>query len=429
MDENHRVRVLRIYHGGRIASHRARDRAIAAAGHEVVLVVPDAWPEGGSEAALTDEAFRIVELPVTRAGDVNRHQYADDVRRVLNGVRPDVLDLHAEPVSLASKQWLAAAEPDLPVLMYTAQNIDKRWPPPFHQYERRALDRVDAMYPCSRQAASVARGKGFAGPIDVLPLGYDPELFTPGEQSLDDDVLRLGLVGRMVPEKGVLDAVRLLDAVHQRRPARLSLVGEGPELVAARHLAAELGVSERLDVDPWADAKSIAALYRTLHLVLVPSSATSRWVEQFGRVIVEGQASGAVVAGYHSGTIPEVSAGAAVLAAEGDITGLRNAVLRLLDSREQYDDLRRRGFDLCRDRTWTRVGECHADLITACADGRAAAARRPVGRDAARAEFGAPSPSTFGQTRPFALPVLRDLPGISRPFGAAIDGAVRATRR
>ena len=420
------MRVLRVYHGGRIASHRARDRAIAAAGHEVVLVVPRDWPEAGSEAALTEEDFRILELPVVRPGDVNRHRYADDddVRRVLSEVRPDVVDLHAEPVSVASRQWLAAVEPGLPVLMYTAQNIDKRWPPPFHRFEHDALSKVTAMYPCSRQAASVVRGKGFSGRVEVLPLGYDPELFHPGEQSLDDDVLRLGLVGRMVPEKGVLDAVSVLAAVSARRPARLALVGDGPEVGRALSLAGRLGVADRLDVMPWVDTPTLATLYRSLHVVLVPSVATTRWVEQFGRVIVEGQASGAVVAGYHSGTIPEVSAGAGLLAAEGDVVGLCNAVSRLVASSGKYDELRRRGIELCRDRTWAQVGSRHARLIETCGDS-SSLVPAVTGRQAARREFGATAAGALGDTRPFAIPVLRDLPGLGRHLGAVLDAAGR----
>ena len=112
------------------------------------------------------------------------------------------LDIHEEPVSVAARQWLAAVPSDLPVVMYTAQNVDKRYPPPFAQYERAAHRRVAALYPCSRQAASVARGKGFSGLIEVLPLGFDDTLFCPGEQYVDDAEIVLGLVGRLVPEKG-----------------------------------------------------------------------------------------------------------------------------------------------------------------------------------------------------------------------------------
>ena len=70
------MRVLRIYHGGRNRAHRARERALLEAGVEVTAIVPSAWPEGGDESVLSPEAFPIVELPVTRPGDVNRYRYA-----------------------------------------------------------------------------------------------------------------------------------------------------------------------------------------------------------------------------------------------------------------------------------------------------------------------------------------------------------------
>ena len=59
--------------------------------------------------------------------------------------------------------------------------------------------------------------------------------------------------------------------------------------------------------DGMAVTADLATRYRSTHVVLVPSVSTPTWVEQFGRVIVEAQASGAVVAGYASGAIPRSS--------------------------------------------------------------------------------------------------------------------------
>ena len=224
------MKLLRVYHAGRDGSHRARERALAAAGAEVTLVVPTAWDPAHAE--LGDEpTIELVELEVARAGNVNRHRYEDDaeLKRLIQRIQPDLLDIHEEPFSVAARQWLRAASPDLPTVMYTAQNIDKRFPPPFSIYERRALARVSGLYPCSRQAASVARGKGFRGAVEVIPLGIDPALFRPGPQSLGDSELVLGLFGRLVPEKGVRDAVAILERLNRARPTRLLLVGSGPE--------------------------------------------------------------------------------------------------------------------------------------------------------------------------------------------------------
>jgi glycosyltransferase involved in cell wall biosynthesis len=257
------VRVLRVYHGGRIPAHRARERALVAAGIDVTLVAPADWPEGDAETGA--DSFATLELPVNRPGDVNPHRYTSHtaIQRVFREVRPDVLDLHEEPFSVAARQWLRAAPSDLPVVMYTAQNVDKRFPPPFAQYERAAYRRVAALYPCSAQAASVARGKGFAGAIEVLPLGYDDTAFVPGTQSLDADELVLGLFGRLVPEKGLTDAVRILARLNEARPTRLApSLPTSSETVLVRLLlnpegeigADDVGVREGWRRRPWGGA-------------------------------------------------------------------------------------------------------------------------------------------------------------------------------
>ena len=413
------LRVLRIYHAGGDPAHRARERALLAAGVDVTMVVPEPWP--GADLTAQDVPHR--RLAVRRPGDVNRHAYLDPTQlsRLVRELRPDVLDVHEEPVSLAARQWLKAAG-HLPVVMYTAQNLDKRWPPPFAQYERAALSRVAAFYPCSAQAASVLRGKGYRGLLRVLPLGIDEDVHRPGAQVLPVSEVVLGLVGRLVPEKGVLDAVRVLAAVHARRPARLLIIGDGPQAEPARRLSADLGVADQCTWLPWCPVEDLAEAYRRMHVVLIPSRATTTWVEQFGRVITEGEANGAVPVGYASGSIPEVIGQTGVLAEEPDVEGLARATTSLLDDPERWTALRARGLRASAERSWTRVAEAQIDLYRAAIVGGPPAVRRPSSttRAAAREEFGTPAATPAGG-RPFALPVLREPGRAPRLAAAALD--------
>jgi glycosyltransferase involved in cell wall biosynthesis len=390
---------------------RSRERALAAAGADLTLVLPASWPDAKLERSSSEG--KIVELPISRAGDVNRHEYksSDALRRTIAACEPDVLDIHEEPFSRASKQWLAAAPIDLPVVMYTAQNVDKRYPPPFAQYERRTYRRVAGLYPCSQQAASVARGKGFDGLIEVLPLGYDDSVFYPGAQSLDDEEILLGLIGRLVPEKGVLSAVQVLARVNATRPARLLVVGRGPEEARALDLAKALGVADRVELLGWRVGDDLAATYRAVHVVLVPSHPTQTWVEQFGRVIIEAQASGAVVAAYASGAIPEVAGDAAILTDVGDAELLADRVVDLLTTPASFARMRDRGIESRRDCTWASIAQRQTGLYrrVVTSKGRARTIRRSPKqqRAIARAEFG-PTAATATGTRPFALPILRE---------------------
>ena len=405
------MRVLRVYHGGLITSHRARERALLDAGVDLTLVAPLNWPEAVLEPPEQD-AFRTIRLPVSREGDVNRHSYAarKDLRRLIGDIRPDVLDIQEEPFSVASRQWLAAAPVGLPIVMYTAQNIDKRYPPPFAQFERAAHKRVTALYPCSAQAASVARGKGFSGQIDVLPLGYDDAIFVPGPQSTDDAVLQLAFCGRLVPEKGLADAIRILALVQSARPAKLIISGTGPEEASARELARTLKVLDRIDFLGWQSPSELASAFRLAHFVLVPSRPTESWAEQFGRVIIEARASGAVVAAYASGAIPEVAAGAGLLVPTGDFAQLAACIVEAWTNPEEYTRRREEGMALSGRNTWAHIADRQFNLYRSVCDGNRVRKSLPHSpqrrRAAARVEFGS-TVETVGGPRPFALRYLR----------------------
>ena len=419
------MRVLRVYHAGRDSSHRARERALAAAGAEITLVVPKRWEPTEPELE-AEPVVELVELEVARPGDVNRHRYKDDAAlpKLIQRVQPDLLDIHEEPFSIAARQWLRAASPDLPTVMYTAQNIDKRFPPPFSTYERRALARIAGLYPCSRQAASVARGKGFSGLIDVIPLGFDPSSFRVGRQSLTDSELVLGLFGRLVPEKGVRDAVFILERLNSVRPARLLLVGSGPEGQASLALAADLGLDRRVELYEWSLPEELAEHYRRCHVVLVPSRATPTWAEQFGRVIVEAQACGAVVAGYASGTIPEVGGEAAIVVPEGCVDLLANAVLELTTDAAAWAKRRTLGEKPAATRTWERVAGQQLDLYRRVLSDPTHQVSLPRGRAARRKlagqEFRPPATTPAGD-RPFAVWPLRSGGRLANALGRAID--------
>jgi len=407
--------------------HRARDRALLAAGVDVVYVVPRFWPEAGGEGTVSAESFPIIEIDVRSPGDVNRHSYADvaSVSRLAVDHDVDLVDLFEEPFSRAAGQLLPRLPPELPVVMYSAQNLDKRFPPPYRDYERRSFQRVQGFYPCSRQAAAVLRGKGFSGLVEPLPLGYDDENYSCGEQSLAGGPLRLALVGRMVREKGVCDAVRVLEFLHVGKgmDVELVLAGSGPELTAALALGRELGVNDRVEHREWLEAPQLADLYRETHVVLTPSRSTATWAEQFGRMIVEGQASGCVIVGYDSGSISEVGGSPALLVREGDIGSLAEAAALVLSDPDEFQARRRSGLALAPERTWTRVGRKQAELYRTALE----AGRTPLKggsprsrRRIAEAEFGRPA-EALGQRRPFALPYLRSPSTTSRVLGRAMD--------
>src|SRR5205807_10028847 len=170
--------------------------------------------------------------------------------------------------------------PRSPLLLYSAQNIEKRYPWPFRSLERAALQTADAVYVCNEEAGDILRRKGFGGLVRVLPLGVDVARFVPGHPG-GPPPLRIGFVGRLVPEKGVQV---ILDAMKNEDDWYLEVVGAGPHRTWLTEWTRELGLTDRVSFRGHASNDELPELYRQFHVVVVPSLPTPSWREQFGSV-------------------------------------------------------------------------------------------------------------------------------------------------
>ncbi len=226
--------------------------------------------------------------------------------RVLGSTPWDLIDLHEEPFGLAVAEVLALCRLRslrIPFLVSSAQNIDKRYPPPFRWFERWSLRAASGAYTCNVEAGEILRRKGFRGLWALLPLGVDVERFQPTGQAPPAGRLRVGFVGRLIPHKGV-DV--LLEAVADDDRMDLDVFGAGPELDRLRADATRLGIADRVSFHGHVDEGSIPAIYPAIDVLAVPSVPMPGWLEQFGRVVVEAQASGVPVVASASGALPEV---------------------------------------------------------------------------------------------------------------------------
>ncbi len=340
------VRVLRLCHSAVVAEFRERERWLAEKhGYDVHVVAPPAWPEGGSLVAATpDPRVPVHVVPVRGRQHPILFWYAGRaLRKVLREVRPHLVDLHEEPYSLVA--WLALREVDrearsAPVCIYTAQNVYKRYPVPFRQLERAVLRRVAAAYPCSREAGEVLRRKGFAGRLSVLPLGVSVDV---ARRPSSNGRRRVGFVGRLVPEKGAHLAVAAFAEALSDLDASLELVGGGPEERKLRELARRLGVGPRVVFAGPVSQEEALERIRSFDVLLVPSLATRRWKEQFGRVAAQALAAGTAVVASDSGSLAEVLDGCGELAREGDVGDLAEKLGRLLRDPERRLELAARG--------------------------------------------------------------------------------------
>jgi glycosyltransferase involved in cell wall biosynthesis len=323
---------------------------IARLGVVLTALVPPSWREPRVGVQRLEHRFtagyRLEALPIALNGRHHLHFYPG-LAAALRRLRPQVLHIDEESFNLAT---FLAMRAGLAVgarcCFYNWANIDRRYPPPFSLFERYSFRHAAHAIAGNQEAAAIIRRHGYAGPISVIPqFGVDPDMFAPKAETqpstLNTQPFTVGYLGRLVPEKGILDLVEALVGLPGH--IRLRLIGSGVlhHQIVAR--AAALGVSDRVELRPSVGSTDVPAALVDLDLLALPSHTTASWKEQFGRVIIEAMSCGVPVLGSTSGEIPHVIGDAGLTFPEGDRAALRQAIAAIAADQALRADLARRG--------------------------------------------------------------------------------------
>lgn len=249
--------------------------------------------------------------------------------------RPDVLHAHFGPVGAMVASLRAAGVVDAPLLT-TFYGYDVSRTPPV-QY-RRLFETGDAFLVLSEAMRHrlVAIGAP-ACRVFVHRLGVDITRFSPAPlRSADTDgAMHLLSIARLVPKKGLADALRAVAALHTRIPdLHYTIVGDGPLRLTLEMQAQSLGIASLVRFAGWLTEPDVITLARTAHVLLAPSvTAPDGDAEGTPVAILEAQALGLPVVSTRHAGIPEVveDGVTAFLATEHDVDALVEAILMLAD--------------------------------------------------------------------------------------------------
>jgi len=186
---------------------------------------------------------------------------------------------------------------------------------------------------------------------DVHPC-HRASLAEPGEKIVMH-------ISNFRPVKRVDDAVRIFARISREVPARLVLVGDGPERGRALQVAEQEGVQSRVLF--LGKQESVAELLACADLVLLPSAS-----EAFGLVALEAMACGTPVVATAVGGVPEVvpDGEAGFLAAVGDNDAMAESALALLRDPVRWDAFSRNAREAASRFDAKRVVALYEDLYT-----------------------------------------------------------------
>jgi glycosyltransferase involved in cell wall biosynthesis len=188
--------------------------------------------------------------------------------------------------------------------------------------------------------------------IRVIPLGHDPERFSPGPRATTDSPYAL-YVGNLLPHKNLL---RLLEAFAVAAPpsSRLVICGWGrrPHVQPLEERVAALGLGHRVDWRSYVTDGELVRLYRGARMLLLPSLH-----EGFGLTTLEAMACGTPVIAANRSSLPEVVGGAALLVDPDDTGAIAEAIGQLFRDDRLAGDLSAHGLDRAKLFPWERAAQ------------------------------------------------------------------------
>lgn len=320
------------------------------------------------------EGVRVIgleQLGEQGGGDFERH-IAAMVETIVAQHRRQPFDiLHAQygyPTGWAT--LLASRRIGLPNL-FSIQGGDGPWVGSCCETHRLAMVRV-----LDHAGAVLIGGRSFANEVSdrlgtdparftLVPGAVDTSRFAPSEQPPAPSA-RILYHGRVDRRKGVLDFLHALARVRGEWQATIS--GIGPDLEAARLLAAELDLADRVTFTGYAEYQDVPLLYRQHGIFASPTYA-----EGFSNTILEAMASGLAVLSCRSvGVIDCLRDGENGLLVEpGDIAPQAAALQRLIGDKALRGRLAATALAECRRTySWQAVGRQITGIYAALAGSR-----------------------------------------------------------
>jgi glycosyltransferase involved in cell wall biosynthesis len=204
------------------------------------------------------------------------------VRRVVAESKPDILHVHGySPLALPAINTARSME--IPYVMHVHGGVEAPLPAHFHRLIREAPIVIAVSQHVGDSLKAVSRREG---PVIVIPNGVQVRSLSTSNNA---QMARVGMFGRLEPEKGFAEAINALAPLRNRIPdLEIHIAGVGGELLRIQETARSAGVARHVRMHGELSHEQVFALMASCSVIVVPSTA----VEGFSLVAAEAGLAG-----------------------------------------------------------------------------------------------------------------------------------------
>ena len=222
--------------------------------------------------------------------------------------RYDIVHVHW-PMPMALLGWAARRGRAMPMVT-TFYGIELRWVQsrlPFLKWLVRWAARASAQAVAISSYTARELRRLVDVPIEVIPYTAElppPSPMSAGARANDRSVL---FVGRLIERKGVSHLIRALGAVRRQTPARLVVIGDGPERARLEQVTREAGMAESVEFRGRVSDEELRLAYAAADVFVLPSVLDARQdTEGLGVVLLEAMNYGVPVIASDIGGITDI---------------------------------------------------------------------------------------------------------------------------
>jgi len=183
-------------------------------------------------------------------------------------------------------------------------------------------------------------------PVELIPNFVNCDIFFPAEDGsrrpefAPHDEKILVHLSNFRPVKRVSDVVETFALVREKIPAKLLMIGDGPDRASAEWMVRRKGLSR--DAHFLGKQSQVQTLLSSADVLLLPSQ-----LESFGLAALEGMACGVPAVASRIGGIPEVITDGVegYLVEIGDVRTMADRALGILTSAERREQMGRAARD------------------------------------------------------------------------------------